>query len=64
MVTKGERITVFSACRSAMSYEDVRADFAGRFRKPGRTRLAINTLVNKVQLTGSVADGERPGRSP
>ena len=62
MLTKEERIAVVSARLRGMTYEQTRADFARRFRKPGPTRLAIKNLVNKFQRTGSVADEERPGR--
>lgn len=62
MLTKEERIAVVSARLRGMTYEQVRTDFARRFRKTGPTRLAIKTLVNKFQRTGSVADEERPGR--
>ncbi|PSN48236.1 hypothetical protein C0J52_03592 [Blattella germanica] len=62
MLTKEESIAVVSARLRGMTYEQTRADFAHRFRKPGPTRLAIKNLVNKFQRTGSVADEERPGR--
>lgn len=45
-----------------MTYEQVRVDFARRFRKPGPTRLTINTLVNNFLRIDSVADEDRPGR--
>ena len=45
-----------------MTYEQTRADFVRKFRKPGPTRLAINNLFTKFQRTGSVANEERPGR--
>ncbi|XP_047120648.1 uncharacterized protein LOC124803678 [Schistocerca piceifrons] len=45
-----------------MTYEQVRTDFTRRFRKTGPTRLAMKTLVNKFQRTGSVADDKGPGR--
>ena len=61
MIIKEERIAVVSAHLRGMTYEQTRADFARRFRKPGPTRLAIKNLVNKFQRTCSVAD-ERPGR--
>ena len=62
MLTKEERIAVVSARLRSMTYEQTRADFARKFRKPGPTRLALKNLVNKFQPTGSVADEERPGR--
>ena len=62
MLTKEERIAVVSARRRGMTYEQKRAVFACKFRKPGPTRPAIKNLVNKFQRTGSVADEERPGR--
>ena len=63
MLTKEERIAVVSARLHGMTYEQMRADFARKFRKPGSTRLTINKLVNKCQHTCSVADKEHPGRS-
>ena len=62
MLTKEERIAIVSARLPGMTYEQTRADFARKFRKPGPTRLAIKILVNKFQRTGSVAVEERPGR--
>ena len=63
MLTKEERIAVVSARLRGMTYEQTRADFARKFRKPDPTRLAIKNLVNKFQRTGSVADEECPGRT-
>ena len=60
MLTNEEKIA--SARLRGMTYEQTRADFARKFRKPGPTRLAIKNLVNKFQHTGSVADEEHPGR--
>ena len=62
MLTKEGRIAVVSARLRGMAYEQTRADFARKFRKPGPIRLGIKNLVNKFQRTGSVADEERPGR--
>ena len=58
MLTKEERIAVVSARLRGMKYEQTRADFARKFRKPCPTRLAIKNLVNKFQRTCSVADEE------
>ena len=61
MLTKEERRAVVSARLRGMTYEQMRAEFVRKFRKPGPTRLTIKNLVNKFQ-SGSVADEERPGR--
>ena len=62
MLSKEERIAVVSVHLRGMTFEQTRADFARKFRKPGPTRLAIKNLVNTFQRTGSVSDEERPGR--
>lgn len=60
MLTKVKQIAVVSA--RGMKYEQLRKDFASRFRKPGATSLAIHTPVNKLQCADSVVCEERPGR--
>lgn len=45
-----------------MTYKQVWEDLPRIVRRPVSTRLAINTLVNKLQRTGSFADEEGPGR--
>ena len=64
MLTKEERIAVVSARLCSMTYEQMQADFARKFRKPGPTRLAIKNLVNKfrilVVLQMKSIQGDRP----
>ena len=64
MLTKEERIAVVSARLGGMTYEQTRADFARKFRKPGTTRLAIKNLVNNfsvlVVLQMKSVQGDRP----
>ena len=62
MLTIEERTALVYARLRGMTYEEVRKEFSRKFRKPGPTRLAIKTLVNKFKRTGSVHDEERPGR--
>ena len=58
MLTKEERIAVVCASLCGMMYEQTRADFTRKFRKPSPTRLAIKDLVNKFQRTCRVASRE------
>lgn len=62
MLTIEERIADVFDNHLGMTYVHGLADFVRRLRKRGPTRLAIETLVNIFQRTGSTADVERPGR--
>lgn len=47
-----------------LTYEQMQIDFTRRFWKPGPTRLAIKTLVNKFKCICSFANEQRSERPP
>ena len=59
MCSTEERVPIFCARVRGLSYEDARAEFTHKFRKPAPTRTHIRHFVNRFKRIGSVCDEAR-----
>ena len=59
MFSMEEGVAIVFAQVHRLSYEDARAEFTHKFRKPAPTRAHIHLLVNKFEHTDSVCDEAR-----